>query len=111
MKKLTYQEYIAFLLLYAAYSDLSLSRNEIDEILGRIPHKEFHDINHYILSLNDIEQINIIEFHKKQYLDTADKVENALQEICKVLLSDDKFGPVQQFYYNFLQKELALAHD
>lgn len=108
IQRLTYTEYITFLLLYAAYSDLTLSKAEITEIIESMGNEGFGKMKDYILSLNDYEQIQIIETYKKEYLDTPGKVEEALNEICQVLMSEQKFGPVQQFYYNFLQKELRI---
>lgn len=106
IKTLSYNEYITFLLLYAAYSDLTLSKVEVAEIVNNMGSVELNKMNDFILSLNDYEQIQIIETYKKEYLNSPEKVESALNEICQVLMSEHKFGPVQQFYYNFLMKEL-----
>lgn len=107
IKILTYEQYIAFLLLFAAYSDQKLSHEEITQILNKITQKEFREMNGYFLSLNNYEQLNVIEHHKKEYLDTPEKINQALTDISGVLSSEKKFGPMQQYYYNFLHKKLT----
>jgi len=107
MKKLSYEEYLAFMLLYAAYADLELKREEVDEILESIEKDVFIETRHYFLSLNDAGRLQAIQWQKDEYLKTEYQLKTALKEIRDVLLSDRSFPPIEQFYYNFLARELS----
>jgi len=107
MKKLTHEEYLAFILLYAAYADLELKREEVKEILECIDKDIFIEIRKYFLSMNDANRLQVIQWQKGEYLDTEQKRNEALKEIRHVFLSDQNFPAVEQFYFNLLKRELS----
>lgn len=106
MKKLSHEEYLAFLLLYAAYADLELNRDEVEHILDCIDKEVFIDTKRYFLSLNDKARLDTLLAQKKQYLATQNMVDITLNEIRNLFICDHKMLPIEQFYYNFLKKEL-----
>jgi len=107
MKKLTHEEYLAFILLYAAYADLELKREEVKEILECIDKGILIEIRKYFLSMNDANRLQVIQWQKGEYLDTEQKRNEALKEIRHVFLSDQNFPAVEQFYFNLLKRELS----
>ncbi|MCX6285898.1 MAG: hypothetical protein NTY96_02125 [Bacteroidetes bacterium] len=104
MKKLNYHEYLAFLLLFAAYADQSLDKEEIIKILEYNTKDEYIQMKQLILTMNDQQRIDLILEYQKIFLLTNEKIDSALQEIEAVFLSDHKYHPIEKFYYSFLNK-------
>lgn len=106
MKKLSHEEYLAFLLLYAAYADLEISRNEVELILDNIDKEVFVDMRRYFLSLNDKARLDIVLDQKDEYLTTQYQVDVTLEKIKELFKCDSKMLPIEYFYYNFLKRHL-----
>jgi len=104
-QELSHEEYLAFLLLYAAYADLELNREETEEILDCIDKDVFRETRRYFLSLNDKARLDVILGLKETYLGTKAQVDAALSGIKELFLCDHGMLPVEQFYYNFLERE------
>ncbi len=104
-QELSREEYLAFLLLYAAYADLELNRIETEEILDCIDKDIFRDTRRYFLSLNDKARLDVILGQKETYLGNKAQVDAALAGIKELFLCDREMLPIEQFYYNFLERE------
>lgn len=106
MKKLSYNEYLAFLLIYAAYADQVLVKEEKNKILESSTHNDFVKMKDYFLELNDQQRLDLILENKSIYLPTKEKADQTLLDIKEVFLADHKYPPIEQFYYLFLKKFL-----
>ena len=106
MEKLSHEEYLAFILLYAAYADLEISRDEAERILDCIDRDVFVKTRRYFLELNDKQRLDVILAQKLQYLGTKYLVDITLAEIKNLFMCDHNLLPIEQFYYNFLKKQL-----
>ena len=104
MKKLSYQEYLAFLLLYAAYADQSLDREEILKILDLVKKDDFVRMKELILSMNDQKRIDLALEYRNIYLQNREQIDQALLDIEVVFLADHDFLPIEKFYFSFLNK-------
>ena len=105
-EKLTYNEYLAFLMLFAAYADQNLSKEEILRILDHIGKAEYVKMKDLIQSMNDQQRIDLILEHKNEFLISTEKVDQVLADIEDVFLSDQKFSQVEKFHYHFLSNFL-----
>ena len=106
MDKLSYHEYLAFLLLFAAYADQELDKKEILNILEYNTKDEYIRMKQLILTMNDQQRIDLILEYKKIFLHTKEQIDSVLQEIEEIFLSDNKYQPIEKFYYSFLNKFL-----
>jgi len=106
MKKLSHEEYLAFLLLYAAYADLEMNREEAQRILSCIDRDVFLCTHRYFLSLSEKDRMETVLAQKKEYLGTQHQVDITLGEIRNLFMCDHKMLSIEQFYYNFLKKQL-----
>ncbi|GAB1404373.1 hypothetical protein MASR1M74_15520 [Lentimicrobium sp.] len=106
MKKLSHEQYLAFLLLYAAYADLELQREEAECILSCIDRDVFVETHQYFLSLSEKDRLGTVMAQKNQYLGNPQMVKITLNEIRKLFICDQKMLPIEQFYYNFLKMQL-----
>ncbi len=106
MRKLTYHEFLAFLLIYAAYADQEFVIEEKETILEKIKHDDFLKMKRYYQTLNDKEQLDVILENKSHYLPTKKQIEKSLNDVKEVFLADHKFLPIEQCYYIFLNKFL-----
>lgn len=106
MKKITLEQYLAFVLIFAAYADNELKSEELAEILECIEIDVFKEVRAYFLTLSENERVDIIRAYKDEYLGTDEMKEAALKEIRDVLHSDQRFLPMEQGFYNFLKKEI-----
>ena len=106
MEKLTHEEYLAFLLLYAAYADLEMNRDEAERILDCIDKDVFVETRRNFVKLNDKQRLDVILAQKSQYLGTKELVDVTLEEIKKLFMCDHKMLPIEHFYYNLLKVQL-----
>ena len=104
MDKLSYHEYLAFLLLFAAYADQALDKEETLKILEYNTKDEFIRMKQLILTMNDQQRIDLILEYKQIYLHTNEQIDSVLHEIETVFLSDHRYQPIEKFYYSFLNK-------
>lgn len=107
MTKLSYREYLAFLLLYAAYADQSLERDEIRKIQENVQKEEFIRMNQLVKSLNDQQRLDVVLRYKPEYLPGPESLEKVLKDIEAVFTSDRHFQPVEKYYMSFLKKLLS----
>lgn len=106
MKELSHEEYLAFLLLYAATADTELNRNEVNRILDCIDSDVFLAIKKYFFSLSNKKRLETILDQKDQYLGNQHQIDLTLNELKNIFLCDNKMLPIEQLCYSFLKKEL-----
>ncbi len=73
----SYNDYLAFLLLYAAHADLDINEKEKNYIIGKVGRDEYDKVFSLFEELNDIQRIDVIIEFKRTYC----KEEGALDRI------------------------------
>ena len=102
----THDEFMAFLLFYAANADMDCSDNERQMILSTITEGHLPEIEAEYNRLTDFERIQVIQFYKtKHYPSTSQKQEimDALKKICN---ADGEYDQMERSMLLMLQKIL-----
>lgn len=101
--KWTYNEFLAFLMLYAAASNMELTNEEIAFIQQRTGIADIERIKNVVDSVPDFEVLDIVEDYRRMYLDTPEKEEKVRQDLEDLLKT-------QNSYTRFHQLENAIVH-
>lgn len=92
----TYQEFKAFVLLYAAYADLKLEESEIQLIIEKVGDETYNRISGNIQEMNDYEKLQTILSFKERFFPNQEKKEAILKDIQEIVMADNKLQHIEQ---------------
>ena len=104
--KWNFQEFSAFLMLYAASADLKVTTDEKDAIIEKVNEETFDEIWKEYHSMSDINKINTILSYKGLYFPTADRTNELLDLMKKEFMADGEFSLLEQNLMRILKKLL-----
>lgn len=104
--KWNYEEFISFLLLYAAHADMEYSEPEKQYILQRIDSDHYEKILNEYKELNDYEILNTIESYRGLYFPTSDRKEEILNRAKLLFEADGDYTEVEKNIYRLLHRIL-----
>jgi hypothetical protein len=99
-----FNEYLAFLLLYAATIDQILKEEEKEIIFRIVEQSEYKEIKRSFDKLNDYERIQIIQADKDKFITTKEDKENILFIVKKVFLADDEYLAIERAIFMSLRR-------
>jgi hypothetical protein len=100
----TYNEFLAFLLVYGAQLDADLPEDELEFIRKRTGISAIDMIKAKVDSLSDIEALDIIEDYRKIYLDTAAKKEKARHDLEGLLKTEGEHSQLEKAAVHMIEK-------
>lgn len=106
--ELSYEEFLAFILWYAAYADLEVESHERKEILNMSGHDASRRMKELVESMNDEQRIELILEHRKLYLGSEEKILKLLQDIHRIFMADEHFTAVEKYYESHLKRLLHI---
>jgi len=86
--KWSYDEFIAFVMLYAANADYEIVEDEKELIIGKVGEKEYKELLKYSNNNHDTENINIILDLKKKHIKTEEDLAELFDQINEVINAD-----------------------
>ncbi len=101
-----YDEFLAYLLIYASYADLEFSQQEKMIILQTVNEETFKELEQTYLSATDYERLKLILDHKGLYYPTLDQKKELLFKIKKLFEADGEFSRLEKSLSLFLEKLL-----
>lgn len=102
----SYEEFLAFIMVYAARMNTDLSPAELEFIKQRTGIKDIEKIKAKVDSSSDIEAIEKIEHCKKRYLDTPEKESKARKDLEELLKTDSKHTQLEKVLVHIIEKLL-----
>jgi len=99
-----YNEFLAFLLIYAAEMNGSLSKEELEFIKTRTRISDVEKIKAVVDSVNDAEAIEVIEDYRKQYLNTKEKKEQTKSDLENLLKTPGIHSQLEKAGVHILEK-------
>ena len=102
--KWNFQEFCAFLLIYAASADMELKEEEFEFIYEKVGREDFKSIYQTFDKLTDYERIQIILTYKGLYFPNMERKRELLHLIKKQFLSDHEFSIMEQNLFRLLNK-------
>jgi len=88
----TYNQFLVFLLLYAASSDYKFTKEEKEFIKLRTGVDDLSDMEEMINNFSDYDIIQTIMGYKDKYFKTDEEKERIFKEMKNLFLSDKKFS-------------------
>ena len=104
--KWNFEEFSAFLMLYAASADLKVTTDEKDAIMEKVNEDTFQKIWKEYNSMSDINKINTILSYKGLYFPTADRTNELLDLMKKEFMADGEFSLLEKNLMRILKKLL-----
>ena len=103
----TYNEFLAFLLVYAAEMNYPLSKEELEFIRSRTQIVDILKIKATVDSVSDMEAIDIIEEYRKKYLDSKEKEVQAKTDLENLLKTPGIHSQLEKAGVHILEKILV----
>ena len=100
----TRDEFIAYLLIYAAQINQIETEEEKEFISSRFDQKILKNIYKEINNDNDYQRIQKVMVYTYQENYQSQDLDNLLKEIKELLLCDGKFDATEQALYHYLKK-------
>lgn len=100
----TYNEFLAFLLVYAAGMDSQLTAEELEFIRTRTKIEDIAKIDALVQSVNDVAILDIIEDYRKKYLDTPAREQQAKADLENLLHTPGEHSQFEKAGVHMLEK-------
>lgn len=104
--KWNFQEFSAFLMLYAASADLQVTEDEVQVILQKVDQSTFDKISEEYHSISDKEKIDLILSYKGLYFPTHARKNELLDLVKKEFLADGTYSLLEHNLMRVLKKLL-----
>ncbi|HMP30864.1 MAG TPA: hypothetical protein PKD85_14760 [Saprospiraceae bacterium] len=104
--KYNYNEFLAFLLLYASHVDLDFSEVEKSKILKLVSEQKFEKIYSEFNTMNDDQALQTILSYKGLYYPTLEQKNELIDKLKIQFFSDGQFDTIEQEVLFFLEKLL-----
>lgn len=100
----SYEEFLAFLLVYGAQMTANVSPEEKSFIKARTGINDIDKIIKQVNSMSDIEAIDIITDYRKRYLHTPDKEKKVRHDLEDLLKANDKPSQLDSAIIHIIEK-------
>ncbi len=104
--KWNYNEFVCFLLIYAAHADLEFSAEERKMIGNLVSEDQVCGLDDVFSEMTDYERIQTIQSYKGLYYPTTDRRDELLDKIKTLFESDGHFSIMEQNMMRMLQRIL-----
>ena len=92
MSELSYPEFLAFLMLYAASADLKIDEKEVPFIKNEVGVDNYEQIRKLFDSQNDYQRVQTIMAHELEYFPDEEQVELILEDMERVFMEDEDYS-------------------
>lgn len=100
----TYNEFLAFLMVYAAEINIELSAEELAVICQKTNINNIDPIKQKVDSLSDAEALDLIEQHREVYLGNIESKAQVRQDLEDLLQSNGTHSQIERAAVHILEK-------
>ena len=105
--KYTHDDFLAYLMIYAASADFTITEKEKAHIINLLGKDEFDKMNGLFRSQNDIEHIETLQMLFAKFKDQYESKEEVIAKMRQIFkLEHDEFNPLEQELILMLNKIL-----
>lgn len=104
--KWTHNEFVGFLMIYAAYCDMEFSEKERAVIRENINEIKLKELEAEYLEMNDIERINTINAYREKYFSTEAEKKMIYSMLESLFQVDGQFSIMEKNLMRMLHKLL-----
>lgn len=101
-KDLSYNQFLALLLLYCSNADYKLEKKEKEYIHSKITHSDYKKIYDYYEKSSDYDVIQIFMKYEAKYFSSVEEKEKLFSEMKNLFLSDNEYSHIEEHIYNAL---------
>ena len=106
-ENLSYDEFLAYLLTWAACCDNELNEEEKELIVRKVGDAGFVEIKAAFDHHKDYQRLALIESYREKYYATAGEVEKLLADLKEIFLADEEYNSVEQSYFIMIRHLLT----
>ena len=99
-----FDEFLAFLLIYASHVDFDFSDEEKEEIEKIVSKKIFDEVYAHFQTLTDYQALELILSYKDVYFSTDEEKETLFKEMHNLFNIDGDFSTLEKELLLFLKK-------
>jgi hypothetical protein len=100
----SYNEFLAFLMIFGAEMNYPLSKEELEFIRERTKINNIEKIKAKVDSVTDVEGIELIDHYRKLYLNTTDNKDKARHDLEGLLKTEGKHSQIEKAAVHILEK-------
>lgn len=100
----TYNEFLAFILVFGAEMNAPLTNEELDYIKLRTQIADIQKIKAKVDSVNDVEGLEVIEHYREKYLNTKDDEDKARKNLEDMLKTDGNHSQLEKIAVHLIEK-------
>ncbi|MBN1633163.1 MAG: hypothetical protein JW917_03245 [Ignavibacteria bacterium] len=99
-KDLSYNQFLALLLIYCSYADCKLKKKEKEYIRSKVSQSDYKIIHDYYTKSSDYDVIQTILKYKRKYYSTVKEQEKLFAEMKNLFLCDNDYSHIEEEIYN-----------
>lgn len=103
----TYDDFLAYLLIYASHADFKVSREEIAKIIGEVGRSEYNRISAIFDKQSDAERANTIAILGERFCTDADCRNKLIDELQELLFADEHYRTEEQAFFFGVKRLLS----
>ena len=104
----TYQDFLAYVLIYAAASDFNISQEEKEYIQKRVEKDEFDKILKCFSKHSEFERIEVVKTLGKKFSNDIGSKSEIRKELVKLFYADDDYSILEKNFFLMLKKIMNL---
>ena len=102
----SYEDFLAFVLMYAAYADLEVLEEETDLIEQQVGHERTVLAKKIMDKLNDNERIDLIISFREKYFPTDEDHAKLFEDMKRIFLADGNYNQLEKAIMMYLKRLL-----
>ena len=102
----TYNDYLAYLMIYAASADLNFHDSEIETIRKRVGDECYDKVMEVFGEGNDMTKIQVIMDFKEKFIPDDETKQKVLDDMQSVFNADEDYGQAEQSIFVAVRKLL-----
>ena len=106
--QLNVNEYLAYILLYAANADFEIGKEELEIIRESVSREDYKRIRKSFDEDNDAERLGVIMHYRDAYKDILIDSPTITNQLKAIFLADDRYPSIEKAVFIFLKKLLNL---
>lgn len=102
----SYEDFLAFVLMYAAYADMELLDEEVELMEERVGHERTVMAKRIMDKLNDNERISVILSFRDKFFPTKEDHDKLFADMKSIFLADGNYNQLEKVVLMYLKKIL-----
>lgn len=99
-------DYLAFVLIYAASSDLKISKSEWEYLDKKLDHQFYDEAQRYYEQWTDYQSAQVLQEGREAFFPGKEGKEQLLKEIMDLFLADEEFNILEENMLHILRQIL-----